>query len=117
MKKFACMLVVLSTISVLSFTQAFDKSIAMAVGGDLDPCNGSDTTDHINCEQLEVPSAPECNSKYRKVSSPQSTLDVLSTTRNECMPDGCVNVVDNPSPAGKSCTTVVRIGIDPPPFP
>ncbi len=117
MKKFACMLVVLSTISVLSFTQAFDKSIATAVGGDFDPCNGSDITDPLDCKQLEVPSAPECNSKYRKVISPQSALDVLSAARNECMKDGCDNIIGNPSPAGKSCTTVNAIGIDPPPFP
>ena len=47
MKKYACMLIALSAISVFSFTQAFDRSVVMAVGG-LDDCNGSDITNPID---------------------------------------------------------------------
>jgi hypothetical protein len=98
MKNYIRMLVSLMAISAFSFTQAFDHSLVFAVGG-LDDCNGSDITTAIRCEQLQS-SGGYCDvfAKYRRVESGQPYKDRIFDLKNECMSDGCKNILNNPSP-------------------
>jgi hypothetical protein len=109
------MLIALSAISVFSFTQAFDRSVVMAVGG-LDDCNGSDITNPIDCEQLPG-SGGTCdpNSQYKKVENGQAYKDQISESKTECVGNGCKNIPNNPSPkVNQACKkNLVEIPIDP----
>ena len=113
MKNYACMLIVLSAISVFSFTQAFETA-TRAVGGDDPPCNGSDINSALDCEQL--PGGQSCESEYEKVVDVQDYKDVHYHTKTECAASGCRNVLDNHSPRATPCVKHVENNgaIDPP---
>ena len=115
MKKYARMLIALAAIYVLSFTQTFERSVVLAVGG-LDKCNGSDIAE-LPCAQF-AGSQAQCASdaKYRKVEDVQDYKDEISVEKTECTQNGCENISKNPSPRNdpkcEKHTTITRI-LDP----